>query len=201
VTELRAAFVMEESLGHVTHFQNLRTAVSRQVDVVPTWVPIPFKTAGLERWVPGYRTNWSIRASIRARRCLSQELARREHHALFFHTQVTSLFSSRLMRRVPSIISLDATPLNYDSMGAAYGHRPATDSWIDARKHDLNRQAFHAAAAMVTWSGWGGPPGAPGRTGDGYPARCVAELSADRRGAPDRVRSERSAGPAPIRWR
>jgi glycosyltransferase involved in cell wall biosynthesis len=154
VTELRAAFVMEQSLGHVTHFQNLRTAVSRQVDVVPTWVPIPFKTAGLERWVPGYRTNWSIRASIRARRCLSQELARREHHALFFHTQVTSLFSSRLMRRVPSIISLDATPLNYDSMGAAYGHRPATDSWIDARKHDLNRQAFHAAAAMVTWSEW-----------------------------------------------
>ena len=145
---------MEQTLGHVTHFQNLHAAVSRQTEVLPTWVPIPFGTAGLERWIPAYRTNWSIRASVRARRRLSQELSRRDHQALFFHTQVTSLFSSRLMRRVPSVVSLDATPLNYDSIGAAYGHRAATAGWLDQRKRSLNRDAFHTAAALVTWSEW-----------------------------------------------
>ena len=145
---------MEQTLGHVTHFQNLRAAAARQSDVLPTWVPIPFETAGIERLLPAYRANWSVRASVRARRRLAEVLARKEHHALFFHTQVTALFSSRLMRRLPSIISLDATPLNYDSIGAAYGHRPASGSWLDDRKHSLNRNAFLAATALVTWSEW-----------------------------------------------
>jgi len=154
VTEFRAAFVMEQTLGHVTHYQNLRDAISRQTTVRPTWVPIPFETAGVERWLPAYRDNWSVRASLRARRRLAQELSRQEHQALFFHSQVTSLFSSRLMRRLPSVVSLDATPLNYDSIGAAYGHRPESAGWLDQRKHRLNRDAFHAAAALVTWSEW-----------------------------------------------
>ena len=145
---------MEQTLGHVTHFQNLRAAAARQSDVLPTWLPIPFGTTPLERLLPAYRANWSIRASVRARRRLATELSKQEHHALFFHTQVTALFSSRLMQRLPSIISLDATPLNYDSIAAAYGHRPASDSWLDGRKHALNREAFHAAAALVTWSEW-----------------------------------------------
>jgi len=154
VTEFRAAFVMEQTLGHVTHYQNLRAAVSRQTTVHPTWIPIPFETAGLQRWLPAFRDNWSFRASLRARGRVAHELARREHQALFFHSQVTSLFSSSLMRRVPSVVSLDATPLNYDSIGAAYGHRPESAGWLDQRKHRLNHDAFHAAAALVTWSEW-----------------------------------------------
>lgn len=145
---------MEQTLGHVTHYQNLRTSVSRQSDIRPTWITIPFETNGIERWLPAYRANWSVRASVRARRRLSAELAARPHGALFFHTQVTALFSARLMRRIPSVVSLDATPLNYDTIGAAYGHRPASGTWLDQRKHVLNRDAFHAARALVSWSEW-----------------------------------------------
>ncbi len=145
---------MEQTLGHVTHAQNLRAALARQTAVSPTWIEIPFEVSGLERYIPGYRDNWSIRASLRARRRLSQELAGRRPDALFFHTQVTSLFSPRLMRRTPSVVSLDATPLNYDTVGGAYGHRVATGSWIDARKHGLNREVFETARALVTWSEW-----------------------------------------------
>jgi glycosyltransferase involved in cell wall biosynthesis len=145
---------MEQTLGHVTHYQNLSSAVQRQSALRATWVLVPFQTAGLERLVPGYATNWSLRASYRARRELGRALAARPHDALFFHTQVTSLFSLGLMRRVPSVISLDATPINYDSVAAAYGHRPASGTWLDARKHERNRSAFHAAAALVTWSEW-----------------------------------------------
>ena len=91
---------------------------------------------------------------MRARRRLAAELAAGPHGALFFHTQVTALFSAGLMRRIPSVVSLDATPVNYDSIGAAYGHKPATGSWLDERKHRLNRDVFHAARALVSWSEW-----------------------------------------------
>ena len=145
---------MEQTLGHVTHYQNLQAAASRQTGVLPTWISVPFETSALERWVPGYRDNWSVRASVRARRRLARELAARSHQAIFFHTQVTALFSTALMRRVPSIVSLDATPINYDSIGPAYGHRAATGTWLDRRKTAMNRDAFHAARALVTWSEW-----------------------------------------------
>lgn len=145
---------MEQTLGHVTHYQNLAVAVQRQAAVRPTWVLVPFATSGVERVIPAYASNWSVRASYRARRQLGRVLAQRSHDALFFHTQVTSLFSVGLMRRIPSVISLDATPINYDSVGQAYGHRPAVGSWLDQRKYRLNRSAFEAATALVTWSHW-----------------------------------------------
>jgi glycosyltransferase involved in cell wall biosynthesis len=77
-----------------------------------------------------------------------------ELDAVLFHTQVTSLFSVGLMGEVPSVISLDATPINYDSVGRQYGHRPPSDNLVDRKKYQLNRQAFHAAAGLVTWSEW-----------------------------------------------
>ncbi len=151
---VRVAFVMEQSLGHVTHSQNLGGALARRTDVAGTWIPIPFPVAGLARVVPAFRANWSVRAGLRARIALRRELARRPQDSLFFHTQVTALFSVRLMRKIPSVVSLDATPINYDSVGASYGHRPAGDGWLDARKHRMNREVFDAAAGIVTWSDW-----------------------------------------------
>jgi glycosyltransferase involved in cell wall biosynthesis len=58
------------------------------------------------------------------------------------------------MHRVPSIISLDATPINYDGLGDYYDHRPASGGLLDRQKYELNRRAFHAAAGLVTWSDW-----------------------------------------------
>jgi glycosyltransferase involved in cell wall biosynthesis len=58
------------------------------------------------------------------------------------------------MRRYPSLISLDATPINYDQVGQYYGHRAAGNGLLDRRKLQMNRDAFHAAAALVTWSDW-----------------------------------------------
>ena len=145
---------MEQTLGHVTHHQNLSTVVQRQSAVLATWIPVPFAASGLAGLVPMYGSNWTVRASLRARRELDRALASRRHDALFFHTQVTSLFSVGLMRRIPAVVSLDATPLNYDSVAAAYGHRAAGDGWLDERKHLMNRDAFQTAAHLVTWSQW-----------------------------------------------
>ncbi|HEY6202679.1 MAG TPA: glycosyltransferase family 4 protein [Candidatus Limnocylindria bacterium] len=145
---------MEQTLGHVTHGQNLRDAIARQTTIEASWIPIPFEVSGPGRYVPAYANNWSVRASYRARRGLSEVLATWQHDVLFFHTQVTSLFSVRLMRRLPAVVSLDATPINFDSVGAAYGHSAAGHTWLDARKSSMNRASFQAARALVTWSEW-----------------------------------------------
>jgi glycosyltransferase involved in cell wall biosynthesis len=143
---------MEQSLGHVTHYRNLREFTDTQPDVEPVWLPIPFAVNGATRLLPIVRSNWSVRASWRARRAL--ESVKRPLDALVFHTQVTSLFSTGIMRRVPSLLSLDATPINYDTMGEHYGHRPAQDGLLERRKYQLNRRAFNAASCLVTWSEW-----------------------------------------------
>jgi glycosyltransferase involved in cell wall biosynthesis len=153
-TPLRTAFVMEQALGHVTHFQNLSAFMAAQTDIVPTWLPIPFGTTGASRIVPLLRSNWSVRASWRARRALERTLATQPIDTLVFHTQVTSLFSHDMIRRIPTVISLDATPINYDTVAEYYAHRPAGQSFIDRQKYRLNRRVFHAAAKLVTWSAW-----------------------------------------------
>jgi glycosyltransferase involved in cell wall biosynthesis len=145
---------MEQTLGHVTHAENLLGALARETRLHATWIPIPFEVGAAERFIPGYGRNWSVRASYRARRILGRELTRRRHDVLFFHTQVTALFSVGLMRQVPSVVSLDATPANFDSVGAAYGHRPARRNWLDERKFNMNRAVFGAAAALIAWSEW-----------------------------------------------
>lgn len=154
MTRKRAAFVMEQTLGHVTHSRNLRGVVAAYPGLDATWLPIPFDVRGPTRLVPLLRSNWSVRASWRARQALSSAMAARPHHAVLFHTQVTSLFSVELMRRLPTIISLDATPINYDSVGRFYGHRGAGSGLIDRQKYRANRRALHAAAGLVTWSEW-----------------------------------------------
>jgi glycosyltransferase involved in cell wall biosynthesis len=151
---VRTAFVMEQALGHVTHARNLQSLVAERSDIASTWLPIPFDVRGAARFLPLLRSNWSVRASWRARRALSTALAHTPHDALVFHTQVTALFSVALMRRLPSIVSMDATPINYDRVGAYYGHRPAGNTFLDTRKFQMNQAVFTAAAALVTWSNW-----------------------------------------------
>jgi glycosyltransferase involved in cell wall biosynthesis len=81
-------------------------------------------------------------------------VAARPHDALVFHTQVTALFSLAMMQRIPSIVSLDATPINFDSVGWHYAHRPASNGLLDRQAYRLNRRVFQAAAGLVTWSEW-----------------------------------------------
>jgi hypothetical protein len=151
---IRAAIAVEQTLGHVTHYRNLRDFAAQQSAINPIWLPIPFDVQGPMRLLPLVRSNWSVRASLRARSSLDRVLSRTHLDAVLFHTQVTSLFSCSVMRRIPTVISLDATPINYDSVGKYYGHSAAGDGFVDRQKFRLNRNAMHSAEHLVTWSDW-----------------------------------------------
>ena len=150
---MRLGFALEYSLGHVTHAQNLKRVLENHREIVPTYVDLPYDgMTGAWTRLPGVRSNWSVRASLGAWLGLRRHAANLD--GALYHTQVTSLFAAGLMRRVPSVISLDATPLQYDSLGAFYGHTPSANPRLEALKKRLNQRAFGAARHLVAWSEW-----------------------------------------------
>jgi len=152
----RVAFVMEQTLGHVTHAKNLHAMLAERPELSPEWLPISFGVEGLARLLPYYRGNWSVRASWRARRALDKVLAQGRLDALVFHTQCTALFSVDRMKRIPTLISLDATPINFDDVTrhGGYDHQIAGQGFLDRQKYLMNRRAFQAASVLVPWSNW-----------------------------------------------
>jgi len=173
----RFAFVIEQTLGHVTYYQTLRTVIDGDPSVAASWYPIayPFRAAGgahggassagleyarrearriLGRVVAAHDYDaWTAWASVRAWQSLRHDHAPSRYDALFFHTQPTTLLCAPLMRRVPAVISLDVTPIQYNTIGVGYGHQPSPAP-VDRLKHALYMRSFHAARAFVTVSDW-----------------------------------------------
>jgi hypothetical protein len=60
--------------------------------------------------------------------------------ALYCHTQEAAVLLGKYMKRIPTILSLDATPINMDSIGHAYGHRTGWGP-IERVKHYLTKKS------------------------------------------------------------
>lgn len=145
----RIGFALEQTLGHITHSSNLHALIPDIEGIDAVFTDVEFPVAGFAARIPGYR-NWTIRAGVRARRGI-RRLGRLD--ALFIHTQVPALFCVGAMRRVPTVVSLDATPMQYDDLGMHYDHQTGSDR-VERLKWRLNRRCFMAAGALVTWSHW-----------------------------------------------
>ncbi|MGC4042953.1 MAG: glycosyltransferase family 4 protein [Armatimonas sp.] len=137
----RVGFALEYALGHITHAENLKGALPQ--NITPHYVEIPYTV------LPQLK-NWSLRASLYAWRNLR---AAGPLDGLFYHTQITTLFAASLLRRTPGVVSLDATPLQMDILGAAYGHY-AGSSCTESLKKRLLIRTLSAAKRIVTWSQW-----------------------------------------------
>jgi glycosyltransferase involved in cell wall biosynthesis len=149
----RIGFVVERSLGHVTHADNLARLLPRQHDIDAVLLPVDFAVEGWAARLPVYRSNWTVRSGWRADRAIGRTHSEAPLDALFIHTQVPSVLSQRWMTRIPTVVSLDATPMQYDELGQHYNHRPGR-SRVEALKYRVNRSSLHRAAHVVTWSEW-----------------------------------------------
>jgi glycosyltransferase involved in cell wall biosynthesis len=145
---------MEETLGHQTYRRNLARWAEEDPSIQATWIPVP--PWADDRWarMPLVRENLSLSLSLRARDKVRAGLDVSRCDALFYHTQATALFSLGLARAVPVVVSLDATPINMDSVAAGYGHRPDGPGPQDWLKRHWYRCLFRRAAALTTWSRW-----------------------------------------------
>lgn len=149
----RIAFAVEQNLGHRTHASNLRANVQKDSAIEPQWLDIPFETRWLASKLPFYKNNWTLRAGWQTRRALAAAQRRAPPDALFFHTQVIALGAMDWISRIPTVISLDATPLQNDRLGEFYGHRVGP-GWFESLKRYLYDHCFRTAQGLVTWSEW-----------------------------------------------
>ena len=147
----RFGFVVEYCVGHVTFANMLKEAVAADPTVEAEWFLLE---SGLEGWmehVPPFDRNTTLQMSLRARRRVGRRLQFLD--ALLIHTQTAALFSRRLARRLPVVISTDGTPDNIDELSAAYGH--ALGSPLEEGvKRRLIGGVLREAAAVMPWSDW-----------------------------------------------
>ena len=146
-------FVFEQTLGHVTHTRNLQNALANDGTITPRWCPVTYPVTGVGSFVPVFKSNWTVRSGIRARRSLRATNRETPLDALFIHTQVPAVLIPDWLRRIPSVVSIDATPIQYDQLGEHYAHRPGRAS-LENLKWRANRACFQRAAAIVAWSSW-----------------------------------------------
>lgn len=146
-------FLLEQSLGHITHTKNLVANVALDPEVQAHWGLIDFDAKGLAGKLPVYRSNWTVRAGVRARREVARMNGQKKLDALFFHTQVPAVLAQSWLRRIPGIVSLDATPMQYDELGAFYKHEQGP-AWLENLKWRLNRDCFRSARRLVAWAEW-----------------------------------------------
>lgn len=146
-------FLLEQSLGHITHTKNLLTNVALDPEVHAHWGLIDFAATGIAGRLPVYRSNWTVRAGVRSRREVARINGQTKLDALFFHTQVPAVLAQSWLRKIPGIVSLDATPLQYDELGAFYKHEQGP-AWLENWKWRLNRDCFRSARRLVAWAEW-----------------------------------------------
>ncbi|BAY84262.1 group 1 glycosyl transferase [Calothrix parasitica NIES-267] len=147
-------FIVEQALGHVTHYQNLRYWVDKDVNIKPYWMPVGENTNDIWSKLPLIRNNWSLKVSLRTHDAIKSAIQLQTLDGLFLHTQTLGLFAIPLMHRIPTIISTDATPLNFDSIAAGYNHQVGTNFLAERIKYQWNKSTYNAAAAIVTWCKW-----------------------------------------------
>jgi glycosyltransferase involved in cell wall biosynthesis len=146
-------FVLERALGHVTHAENLKRLLPHEPAVEAEVFEVAWDTSGWPARVPGFNSNWTVRAGIRARRGIRRMHHERRLDSLFIHTQVPAVLVPDWLRRIPTVVSVDATPMQYDRLGEHYDHHPG-NARVEALKWRASRVCFDRAVHIVSWSGW-----------------------------------------------
>lgn len=136
------AYVMEQTLGSVTHYLNLRQNEPTVVEGKRHWLPIDFSHGMLP---------WTVRGSLRARLALGPIMEQID--GIFVHTTTLVPLCADYLAKKPTIISSDGTPANKRHMRDAYGLAPESRAGEWA-KRSLFRGLFARSAGFVAWSSW-----------------------------------------------
>ena len=151
--KLRIAFVVEQILGHRTHYKNLQHYVASDSEIEPVWIPIEPFAHDLWQKLPMVRNNWTLLSSLRARSGLKRAMRDGPLDLIFFHTQVMMLAAGSMMKRIPTVASLDATPIGMDTLDGGYGEHHRVMK-IERVKNAANKRALGRCRKVVAWSDW-----------------------------------------------
>jgi hypothetical protein len=147
---VQIGIIVEYLIGHATYARALRRAAAGHPGIVSHQYDLGWPYSGVVERLPAIRSNWSLRASVRTRAILDRAAAL---NAALIHTQTASLLSVGYVHRVPTIISTDATPRQFDGVGAAYGHATGSER-VERAKAAVIGRAFRAAHTVLAWTDW-----------------------------------------------
>lgn len=148
----RIGFVLEQALGHVAYGVGLRRSLASRDDIECEWLEVSFGDQGLGR-VPFIGRSYALRGNLRARRMIALAHRRRPLDALFVHTSMIGLLAADYIGKIPTMLSLDATPLNYDEFASWYGHK-VRGGLIEHAKLLVHRAVMSRARMVTAWSEW-----------------------------------------------
>jgi glycosyltransferase involved in cell wall biosynthesis len=148
----RVGFVMEQVLGHVTHYRTLRGVLEQEPSISPHWVEVTYQGDGWLEHLPALPSSAS--GTLRGIQQVRQGLRGVRPDALFFHTHKPAVFQWDLLARVPTVLSLDVTPAQYDALGEYYEHQPDGETAVGHFKWWINQRTFGLARRVVAWSNW-----------------------------------------------
>lgn len=157
---LRVLFLDEGVLGHRTLTAQLQATLADNAAVETTFATVPppnrLERLFLRRWkrigdADMFALRWRLRWSWRVRRLLKRH--RRSVDVAFISTQASALLIRGPMRRLPCVLSIDATVGQF----TALEYSGPGDAWTPRQQRllkRLERRALGGAAAVVAWTGW-----------------------------------------------
>jgi glycosyltransferase involved in cell wall biosynthesis len=165
---LEALFVNEGALGFgVMGHARAAEVLERQLrghDVEARFVSLPplgRVAAAATRGIPGLGTadldlhpvRWHVTHAVRARRRIASELRRRPADVLHLHTHGLAFLSAGEMRRVPTLLAVDATAWQWHAMGIYRRLRRHSRATL-APSLAMERRALRRAATVLAFSRW-----------------------------------------------
>ena len=185
--------MLEQTLGHITHTANLHAPRRRRR---PRSTPRSRRssstsTAG-RRASRGSATGRSAPASGPAGRSARLRRGGPARRPLHPHPGAGDRSRPTIIRRIPTVVSLDATPIQYDELGAHYGHGTG-----DRRASSISSGGPTGRASRGRRRSWRGRSGRrPGSSTDyevaaGQGHRDPARASTTSTGPPSATRARR----------
>lgn len=149
----RIAFLMQQVLGHVTHSAAIQSVVSSDPEIDAVWVPVTYwRPDGWVERLPGVSPG--TKGVLRAATDVWRTLATRGLDGALFNSPALATSVAPLLGRIPTTISLDVTPRQFDREAVHFGHQPDPAGIASALKHNWNRRLLARCAALAPWSNW-----------------------------------------------
>jgi len=148
----RVCFVAESQVGIGSVAQTLKPFAQRAENPTVEWVDVTYsqKDGWLERLPLPPRVAGTARGFLQTR----SGLARGHFDALLFLTQNPAVFQPLALRRTPTLLWTDVTPVQLDELAEHYKHPRGSSVIAEKLKHAAVQSAFRAARWCVGWSEW-----------------------------------------------
>jgi glycosyltransferase involved in cell wall biosynthesis len=94
------------------------------------------------------------RGTLRGYLQVKEGLRKGPFDALFFLTHNPAVFHRAELRKTPTVLWTDVTPIQLDKQADQYGHAKSKHEFIQALKHRQVAATYEAAEMLIGWSNW-----------------------------------------------